>query len=825
MRRLLTIILLCAATTAGAAERNLLFILDASGSMWGRIDDTPKISVAKEVMTDLVRDLPAGSNAGLLAYGHRRKGDCSDIESLVEFGPLDREAMIERIQGLNPKGKTPITAAVKQAVDQLRQIEASASVILVSDGLESCDGDPCEAVKEARKSGVDFRLHVIGFDLGDADPGQLQCMAEAGGGEFYTAANVDELTGALEQVTAEPAKVDVTIQAVAGEGGDAVTEGLLWTLERSGSDEPVLADYSVSRLHMALVPGRYRASVERTSDGASFEREIDVVPELEQSFELPLPPRLPDASISAPESAPAGGTAQVEWSGPEYDGDYIAVDEAGKSGGRFPINSQSIEQGSPLELLMPPEPGDYELRYVQKQDFTVLASQPISVEPTEAGVSGPQTAAAGSTITVEWKGPEYDGDYIAVDEAGKSGGRFPINSQSIEQGSPLELLMPPEPGDYELRYVQKQDFTVLASQPISVEPTEAGVSGPQTAAAGSTITVEWNGPEYDGDYIAVDEAGKSGGRFPINSQSIEQGSPLELLMPPEPGDYELRYVQKQDFTVLASQPISVEPTEAGVSGPQTAAAGSTITVEWNGPEYDGDYIAVDEAGKSGGRFPINSQSIEQGSPLELLMPPEPGDYELRYVQKQDYTVLASQPISVEPTEAGVSGPQTAAAGSTITVEWNGPEYDGDYIAVDEAGKSGGRFPINSQSIEQGSPLELLMPPEPGDYELRYVQKQDYTVLASQPISVEPTEAGVSGPQTAAAGSTITVEWSGPEYDGDYIAVDEAGKSGGRFPINSQSIEQGSPLELLMPEEPGTYELRYVQKQGYVVLERQDIRVE
>ena len=385
--------------------------------------------------------------------------------------------------------------------------------------------------------------------------------------------------------------------------------------------------------------------------------------------------------------------------------------------------------------------------------------------------------------------------------------------------------MPPEPGDYELRYVQKQDYTVLASQSITVEPTEAGVSGPQTAAAGSTITVEWSGPEYDGDYIAVDEAGKSGGRFPINSQSIEQGSWLELLMPPEPGDYELRYVQKQDYTVLASQPITVEPTEAGVSGPQTAAAGSTITVEWSGPEYDGDYIAVDEAGKSGGRFPINSQSIEQGSRLELLMPPEPGDYELRYVQKQDYTVLASQPISVEPTEAGVSGPQTAAAGSTITVEWSGPEYDGDYIAVDEVGKSGGRFPINSQSIEQGSPLELLMPPEPGDYELRYVQKQDYTVLASQPISVEPTEAGVSGPQTAAAGSTITVEWNGPEYDGDYIAVDEAGKSGGRFPINSQSIEQGSPLELLMPEEPGTYELRYVQKQGYVVLERQDIRVE
>lgn len=74
--------------------------------------------------------------------------------------------------------------------------------MLVSDGLESCGGDPCDAVRAARQSGVDFRLHVVGFDLGDADPAQLQCMADAGGGEFYTAANADELTGALERAVA-----------------------------------------------------------------------------------------------------------------------------------------------------------------------------------------------------------------------------------------------------------------------------------------------------------------------------------------------------------------------------------------------------------------------------------------------------------------------------------------------------------------------------------------------------------------------------------------------------------------------------------------------
>lgn len=209
-----TVLFQPAALAAGQSQpdQNLLFILDASGSMWGRIGGTPKISVAKQVMSKLVKDLPDNVRAGLTAYGHRRKGDCTDIESLVGLEPLDRDAMIERIEALNPKGKTPITAAVKQAIDQLRQVEESASVVLVSDGLESCGGDPCEAVKAAKKSGVDFTLHVVGFDLGDTDTGQLQCMADAGGGQFFTAANADELAGALDEVVqAKPGLVlDVT---------------------------------------------------------------------------------------------------------------------------------------------------------------------------------------------------------------------------------------------------------------------------------------------------------------------------------------------------------------------------------------------------------------------------------------------------------------------------------------------------------------------------------------------------------------------------------------------------------------------------------------
>src|SRR3546814_937984 len=99
-----------------------------------------------------------------------------DIESLVALGPLDRDAMIKQIEGLNAIGMTPLTASVKKAIEQTRQSEQSASVVLVSDGLEYCGGDQCEAVRTARQSGVDFRLQVVRFDMGDHDTAKLRCM-------------------------------------------------------------------------------------------------------------------------------------------------------------------------------------------------------------------------------------------------------------------------------------------------------------------------------------------------------------------------------------------------------------------------------------------------------------------------------------------------------------------------------------------------------------------------------------------------------------------------------------------------------------------------
>jgi Ca-activated chloride channel family protein len=181
----------------------IMFILDASGSMWAQVEGKAKIEIAKEVMTELIQDLPDNAEAGLVVYGHRRKGDCKDVEELVPLQPIDKKTLTEKIQAINPKGKTPITLAVRKTAEKLKTVEEETIIILVSDGKETCEGDPCALVKELKEAGIKFTMHVIGFDVTDEEREQLECMAKAGGGEYFTAKTAQEFRVAAQKVVKE----------------------------------------------------------------------------------------------------------------------------------------------------------------------------------------------------------------------------------------------------------------------------------------------------------------------------------------------------------------------------------------------------------------------------------------------------------------------------------------------------------------------------------------------------------------------------------------------------------------------------------------------
>jgi hypothetical protein len=193
---------------AQATEKtgDTLLILDASGSMWGQIGGQPKIQIARDALAKMLSTWSPKEALGLMAYGHRRKGDCGDIELLGAPQLIDPASFKKQVNALQPKGMTPITASVRQAAEVLKFTEHKATVILVSDGEETCNADPCALGTELEKAGIDFTTHVIGFDLPEGKArAQLQCLAKNTGGRYVEARNAAELNKALGEIAQAPA--------------------------------------------------------------------------------------------------------------------------------------------------------------------------------------------------------------------------------------------------------------------------------------------------------------------------------------------------------------------------------------------------------------------------------------------------------------------------------------------------------------------------------------------------------------------------------------------------------------------------------------------
>ena len=109
--------------SANAADRTII-VFDASGSMWAQIDGKSRIEIAKETVKTVVGNLLPDRELGLMVYGHRDKGSCEDIELMVPPAAGTSASIIAAINKINPKGKTPLSAAVKQAAEALNQFPA-----------------------------------------------------------------------------------------------------------------------------------------------------------------------------------------------------------------------------------------------------------------------------------------------------------------------------------------------------------------------------------------------------------------------------------------------------------------------------------------------------------------------------------------------------------------------------------------------------------------------------------------------------------------------------------------------------------------------------
>jgi Ca-activated chloride channel family protein len=189
-------------TAIAASADRAIIVLDASGSMWGQIDGQPKLEIARQTLRTVLQTIPADMELGLLAYGHREKGNCDDIELVVPPAPGAASSITLAADAMKFLGKTPLSASVRQAAEALRYAKDKATVILITDGLETCNADPCAVGTELEQAGVDFTAHVVGFGLTAEEGRQVACLAENTGGKYIQASDAGALKDALTVVVA-----------------------------------------------------------------------------------------------------------------------------------------------------------------------------------------------------------------------------------------------------------------------------------------------------------------------------------------------------------------------------------------------------------------------------------------------------------------------------------------------------------------------------------------------------------------------------------------------------------------------------------------------
>lgn len=209
------------------SDRAVVLVIDASNSMWGRMQGLSKMEVARSILTDAVDWLPQDLALGLRAYGHRHPHErkhCEDSELLVPFGAGSRDGIRFSASGLKPRGQTPIAYALRQTAGDFAGFRGERAVVLITDGIESCGGNPVAAARALQRHGP-IPVHVIGFGLAsgeDEDPASLRAIAAASGGRYVTARSAEELREALSVTVGTPFRVRLGERTVAAGtlGGD-----------------------------------------------------------------------------------------------------------------------------------------------------------------------------------------------------------------------------------------------------------------------------------------------------------------------------------------------------------------------------------------------------------------------------------------------------------------------------------------------------------------------------------------------------------------------------------------------------------------------------
>jgi len=189
---------------------NVQLIMDSSGSMAESTNTgQTRIDAAKSVLNDVIDAIPEDRpeiNVGFRVFGHEgnntqsgRAESCESSDLTVPMEGVNKDALREQVDNYSPVGWTPIALSLERAGGDFPDASEDVvnAIILVTDGLETCDGDPCAAATALKEGDAEVTVYVVGLGLDEEELRITACIAENSGGQIVGAQNAEELSDAL----------------------------------------------------------------------------------------------------------------------------------------------------------------------------------------------------------------------------------------------------------------------------------------------------------------------------------------------------------------------------------------------------------------------------------------------------------------------------------------------------------------------------------------------------------------------------------------------------------------------------------------------------
>lgn len=289
-----------ALSVAPAAEpAAFMVVVDGSGSMAGQLEgggkQSNKIGLVRDALRDSLAKLGTQTRIGFATFGHRGRG-CGDMEILRDPEAIDIEPIMTRLGQIRPRGKGPLTLALREAAKRLPQGSAPRSLLLIHDGLDNCQVDVCTAATELGAQGI--VTHVVSIGLPPADLAKMTCLPQATGGRHFTVDKAEELARVVGEAMrlssnqlavagfstaiGPPAPIPASgppalhLRAVLPPNNEPLAFPLYWTVAAEDRPKTILFDAWSANAVLPVAPGRYVVEV---TSGLVSAREVVVVRE------------------------------------------------------------------------------------------------------------------------------------------------------------------------------------------------------------------------------------------------------------------------------------------------------------------------------------------------------------------------------------------------------------------------------------------------------------------------------------------------------------------------------------------------------------------